>query len=738
MPDEAVPDERDPDVTEPGAIELMLRPRSVAIVGASQSPTSHPGRALAALLEWDFPGDIYLVNPKYEELGGLPCFPSVTAVGKPVDLAIVMVSATLAEDVLRECAEVGVRAAVVFASGFGETGEEGAAAQARIAELARRSGMRILGPNCQGYFSQAADLVASFSASLRTRLQGTADIAYVGQSGAVGGSIAGLASDRGISLRAWFTTGNQADLSATEIATALTAQPDISVILLHLEALPAGDEWRALLVAARTHDVELVVLRSGTTAVGARATASHTGSIVGDDLGFRLLAQEHGVHLVEDTDELVETGDALLQRRRMAGDGVAVITSSGGGGALVADWLTRCGLAVPELGPDAQDCLRGLVPTFGEVRNPVDVTAQLFTADDDAFERVADLTLGDEAVSGVVVLLTNVIGAAGVRTATQVAAAARRTAKPVVVVWVASEALTVEGRAVLREERVPLFDSIGPAVRLLERLRDRDEPCGTTSAPVAEICRDPAVADALAALVPRTGEVTITEYAAGALLDAAGIARPAGDLATDAARAAEIAASLGERVVLKVSSSEILHKSNVGGVAVGVPAAAAGEAYDELLKRVRRFAPDAVVDGVLVQELASGGVELLVGITRAGDGYPPLVTVGIGGVATEIYADVASGVCPVTLERARELVLGLRGAPLLTGFRNSSPLDVDAAARAVSRLSEIAVSGADVLAELEINPLIVHERGATAADVLLHLRATSPTQDSRSSTPSRR
>lgn len=698
----------------PAGLEALLRPRSVAVVGASGREGNPFARPLQYLRQHRFGGEVYPVNPRYEELSGWACYPSLGAAPGPVDLALVLVPAGEVARVVREGAEVGVRAAVVFASGFAETGEEGRALQDELAEAGRRAGTRLLGPNCQGAVYVPARLAATFSGAVARSLPGASGVAYVGQSGALGGSILDLARESGMGLTAWVSTGNQADADAVEVADLLLGQDDVSVVATYLESAVDGRRYAALARRAGALGKRLVVLRSGRSAAGRRAAASHTGAMVAAGAAFELVSRDEGVVLVDDVDELLRVAYALSALPAPRGSRVSVVTTSGGAGSLAADHLEERELVVEELPAETRAALAPIVPAFGSTANPVDVTAQLFARSEHAFADVCRAVLDSAGTDVLVVLLTMVTGEAGRRLAADLVELARDATKPVLVAWLAGDEQTAEGRRAYREGRLPLFRSVGDVARTLRTLLDAAP--GPRDRPGAERVAVPS-GEELAALLAAAGPV-VTEAEGGAFLDAVGVARPEGALVRSGAEAEAAARRIGGRVAMKVQSPGVVHKTDAGGVRLGVPPEDAASAYEELLARVAAVAATADVRGVLVQATAPAGRELVVGVTASDDGFPPVATVGFGGVATEVYRDVASRVVPVGRREALEMLRSLRGAPLLFGHRNLPPADVEAAADAVARLCAGAEALGGRLRELEVNPLIVHPDGggAVAAD----------------------
>lgn len=702
-----VPSAADPRT---GGLRALLHPRGIALLGISGRAENLMSRPLRYLVEHGYAGGIYPVNPNYDELVGQRCYPTLADVPGPVDLVLVLVAADRVEDAVRQAAAAGASAAVVYASGFAEAGPEGVALQQGLRAVARETGVRVLGPNCQGFLYAPTGVVATFTAAADRPLASDSGVAYVGQSGAVGGSVLDLATDMGLGLAAWASTGNQADLDLVDVSTELLEDPAVRVLMLYVEAVDDGVAYGALARRAREMDKHLVVLRSGRSSAGRRAVASHTGSMLGDDVAFVLTSQEHGVVLVYDIDELLAVAAVLATGKRSEGRRVAVVTTSGGAGSLAADQCEDLGLEMPELSADTQNRLRPLIPAFGALANPVDVTAQLFNRGAHAFGDVCRIVADDPAVDAVAVFVTMVVGDAGARLAEDLVITAGKLPVPLLVGWIAGQELTAEGRAVFHAAGIPVFGSVGAVARTAARL-----------APPPHRGAAPVLPDAEQLPTARVRELLGDDAVDGAaLLRTIGIRQPCTTLVTtpEAARAA--VAALPGPGVLKLAAGDLAHKSEVGGVRVGVPAEDAAAVFTELLDAAAAHHV-ADVEGVLVQELIPPGTELILAATAGRDGFPPVITVGLGGVTTELYRDIASGLAPVTPERAWSMLRSLRAWPLLAGFRGAPPADVAAAVDAVVRLSRAAVAGGDRLAEFEVNPLILAPTGggATAVDVLV-------------------
>ena len=698
------------------ALEAFFRPRSIAVVGASGREGNPFARPMQFLTGFGFAGEIYPVNPRYEELYGRRCYASLTDVPGPVDLALLLIPAEAAVEVIAECGRVGVKAVIVFASGFGESGEGGRALERRLIDAADAAGVRFLGPNCQGVIHAASNLVATFTAAGEAFTSDARPVAYVGQSGALGGSIFDIANQTGVPLSAWVSTGNQLDVDVTELADTLVDDDTIRVLLLYVESVRDGAAFRSMLRRARTAGTHVILLHAGRSAVGQQAVASHTGAMSMPGVALDLLARQEGAILVADVDELVTMGSVLARGVLPAGRGVGVVTTSGGGGTIVADYCEDLGLRIDPLGEATQARLAELVPDFGSVANPVDVTAQLANRGEHNFYDVCRDVAADDAVDVLLIIITMVTGEPARRRAEQIAKVFADVDKPVLLAWLASDDRTEAGRAVYRAAGIPVFRAIRPLLRTTQLLTQTlDAPVGDPVLPHLDVGEVRRLVDEFAA----AGRAVLTEADGQRLLDVVGVPRPAGGLATSPERADELATELGGEVVLKLQASKLLHKTEHDAVVVGVPPAEVAGEYARLTAIADELGVEA--DGVLVQAMAPPGVELVVGVTASSSGLPPVLTVGAGGVLVELYRDIAQRVLPVDDAEVRRMLAQLTFWPVLAGYRGREGVDVDAVAAAVSRIA--AAAEAAGLQEFEVNPLLAHGpgEGVTAVDCLVRL-----------------
>lgn len=702
------------------ALAALFEPRAIAVLGASGREGNPFARPLEFLLEHGFDGDVYPVNPGYASLRGLPCYASLDVLPQPVDLVLMLVSAAEARRQLPAVAAAGASAAVVFASGFAETGPEGQRLQDELVATARAAGVRLLGPNCQGVVSVRHRMAATFTAAVESGLPRDGNVAYLGQSGAVGGSILSLARERGLGIASWASTGNQADLDALEIGRYLIEDERIDVLTMYLESTVDGVRYGELARRAQELGTSVLVLQSALSAAGRRAAVSHTGAIIGDNAAFRAMSRELGVVEADDVEDFMAMAQALSALPRARGRRVGIVTTSGGAGSLAADQAEQVGLEVEPLTEETQRALSALVPDFGAVANPVDVTAQLFRSGrSDAFVEVCHLVLADPTVDAVLVALTMVTGEMATQMAADLAAVWRTAQKPVLVVWLAAREQTTEARVMLRDEGWPVLDSPQTAMRVFRALAT---PPAAPATACAASGPDLALVSALADL---EGPV-VTESEGARALEALGVVQPEHRLVRSCHEAEEAGRAFADRLVMKIQSPAVLHKTERGGVRLAVEPEDASRVYDEL---AGAFADD-LLEGVLVQRHLGPGPELIVGVTNTEPSFPPLVTVGIGGIATELYRDTVTRLAPVDEEQARAMLHELRAAPLLTGMRGMPGVDLTAAATAIARLSGVAPVLGPRLLELEVNPLRLVDQGQQAVALDFFLRLAGPPSDS--------
>lgn len=696
------------------SLSPLFAPRSIAIVGASDDANRIGGIPLAYHLRFGFEGELYAVNPRGGTIQGLQAHPSLRAIGRPVDLAVFAIPAARVPDALEDAIAAGVRGIVLFSSGFAETGLEGETLQARIATRARAAGVRLIGPNCLGVIHAAHGVHATFSPAPGVGRVVAGRVGLVSQSGAFGAYAYSMARERGVGLSLWVTTGNEADIQVADCLAWLARDPGTDVIMAYLEGCRDGPKLRAALALAQAHGKPVVMVKVGSTALGAEAAASHTATLAGDDAVYDAVFARHGVLRARTLGEFFDLAASAAIAGRPRDRSIGLFTLSGGVGALMADEASAAALDVLPLSDAAQRELRAWVP-FAAPRNPVDITGQV-TNDPSLMERAARLMLRDRPFA----MWMGFFAAAGASDTfwpvLRALVASLRAAHPDVILVVCT-LMTPLRRAELESLGCLVFADPSIGIRTLAALAPalattpRDETAADT-APPADSAHDRDVA-----LAPGT----LAEAAGLQLLERAGVPVAPHRVVRDAIEAGAALAALGGDIALKVLSADIPHKSDVGGVALGLrtPAAVRG-AFDRVMANARAAAPAARIDGVLAAAMVRGGVECLVAVRRD-PVFGPVLVFGLGGVHVEILRDVALCPLPVTRADARALLYRLRARALLAGARGQPAVDTEGVVDVLMAMAGLAQRLGNTLDCVEINPLIARaaaDGGCIAVDVL--------------------
>jgi len=702
-----------------GTLRALWAARSVAVVGASARVGSLGRLPVEFMLRYGYTGRILPVNPNADEVLGLPAYPSVQACPGQLDLALILVGAERVPAAVDDCVAAGVPVAIVGASGFAETGEPGARLQQELVDKARAGGLRLVGPNCIGAVGVREGLVASFSplfSGERTELI-PGSVAFVTQSGALGYGAVSLAFERGLGLGWVVNTGNEADVTALEVLGELAGEADCAALLGYVETLADGAALRRLAASGKP----VALLKAGRSTAGQRAAVSHTGALAAGDRVVDGALRQLGIVRVDDVDELLDVGDAFAQPRRPRGPRVAVVTTSGGSGILAADAVERHALPLATFSASTTEALRAIVPAYGAIANPVDVTATVMS-DPTLFDRALDAIADDPGVDMVVACFCVLTGADVDAVVTSLGRVAARTGKPVLAARTGADHLAPGAASALRAAGIPTYPTPARAVRAAaalwqvvaaaaqRRMTEVDQLDSRGDQNCARSVRfgghQVSQVDRLAAppVSPATPPRGATEVELKELLATAGLPVPRGRLAADPADAAAAVAEVGRRAVLKAVVPGLVHKTEAGAVVLDVTSETAAAAYHRLA---------ALGGAVLVEEMVSGGVELLVGVAPSPLG--PALTVGAGGVLTEVLDDVAVRLLPVTAEDAREMLAELRAAAQLRGVRGRPPADVDALVDLVARLSDL-VAGWPPGFELDLNPVVALPAGARVLD----------------------
>jgi len=687
--------------------EHFFQPKSVAVIGASREPGSVGHSIFRNMLSYGFKGEVFGINPKGGEVLGQPLYPNLAAAGKPIDLAIIAVPAKIVPAVIQDCGKAGVDSVVIISAGFKETGSEGAQLERQVTQIAREHGLRIIGPNCLGVVVPAIGLNGSFAAGMPP----AGKVALLSQSGALATAMLDWALGQGLGFSKFVSFGNAADIGLTELLRALAEDEESKVILAYLEGVKNGPEFMAV-AREVTRKKPLVVVKSGSTSGGARAVSSHTGSLAGSEQAYDAAFRQAGVIRVTSVEQLYDYAMAFAALPLPKGRSLALITNAGGPGIMATDAAERIGLRLAAFEKGTIDRLRSQLPPAASFYNPVDL---LGDAPPERFEFAAETLLEDPNVHSVIAIATPQAMTKIEETARVIARVASHNQVPIVGCLMGGQEMG-KGTEVLNEAGVPCYGFPERAVAALAATANyrewREKPEDQIPAFSAEREK---VKETLGR-VRAEGRLNLGELEAREVIAAYGFRVPKGGLARSPEEAADLAAQLGFPVVMKIASPDILHKSDIGGVRVGIDRREQViDTYELMTMRARRYMPEADIWGVSVQEMVTQGKEVILGMSRDPQ-FGPLVMFGLGGIYVEVLKDVVFRVAPFGRREASEMVSEIRAYPLLAGVRGERPADLKAIEEALLRLSQLAADFPEIV-EMDVNPLKVAEPGAGAVAI---------------------
>ena len=698
---------------QPGSLSPLFDPNVIAIIGASDNVLKFGGRPIRFMKEAGFAGTIYPINPRGGTIQGLQAYKDIRVVPETVDMCVVTVPAPLVVEAVRHCAEAGVRSVVIFSSGFAEVDEQGAQWQEELAAIARDSDMRLVGPNCMGMLNAVSHAVGTFSSSFERGWPKPGKISIISQSGAVGGHVMVLARERGLGVRNWITTGNEVDVDVADCVAYCAEDPGTTVIASYIEGTRKPEALMRAFATARANGKAVVMMKVGASAVGAAAASSHTASLAGADAIYDAMFRQYGVCRVYSLDEMLDVASAASAGQFPARNRLGIVTISGGIGVLTSDIAAQHKLEVPELPAKAQKSLKALMP-LAAVRNPVDTTAQMLN-DMPVFEGSLRTMLKEGDCDATLIFLSTVgFSERMIGQITEVLERVRGDFPNDLMIL--SMVCRPADREYLERLKYLVIEDPNRAIRAIAALVGFGRSFAQGGADVPP---------SLPAGVEAPPRRPLSEVEAADILGKAGLPMAPGRLASSADEAARAAMQVGYPVVLKVSSAEIQHKSDIGGVKLNLRSVDEVRAgYQAIMAAVAQHAKAAAVDGVLVAPMISGGVETIMGVHRD-PVFGPVVLFGLGGIFVEVLKDVTFRIAPFGLDEAHRMIEEVRGRAMLDGVRGQPAADVDALALALSRLSVYAAAYADVIESIDINPFLVKARGegAIAVDALILTRA---------------
>jgi len=684
------------------AFKSFFNPESVAIVGASRQKNKVGYEILTNMIAAGYKGKIFPVNPKADAIEGLKCYPDLKSIGETPDLVIIIVPAKIVPAIMQECAKVGAKSVIIITAGFKETGKEGKELEDQIVQIARQSGIRIIGPNCLGVIAPANNLNASFGGDLPV----AGSIGYLSQSGALLAAILDMANAENIGFSKLISIGNKADINELDVIKALADDPDTRVIAGYLESITDGSSFVGE-VERISHNKPILLMKSGGTEAGARAASSHTGSLAGSEIAYESAFARAGIIRCDSIRQQFNYAQTIALQPLPKGQNVVVITNAGGAGIMAADAIEQEGLVFAKLTDETINKLAAKLPPAANLHNPIDVLGDALA---DRYEFALDIVLDDPNVDTVLILLTPQAMTEARTTAGAIVKVSKlKPTKPVIACFLGSEKVA-KGKQVLREGRIPEINSPKSAVETIKAVADyvrwRNRPKRIVKLfPVNRRKVENIIERYLRQDILEIGESDSKE-----ILEAYGFVTPKGAIATTADQAASIAEQLGYPVVLKIWSPDILHKSDVGGVKTGLASEnEVRDAFDLMMYRVPQKRPKAQILGVLVQEMCSKGIEVILGMHRDPH-FGPLMMFGMGGIMVEVLKDVSFYLAPLTAEEAKQMLINTRTYQMLKGVRGQKGVDIDAIAEGLQWLSQL-VTEFPQIKEMDINPYMVGPEG---------------------------
>lgn len=697
-------------------LQRLFDPRSVAVAGASANLEAIGGQPVKYLLDSGYSGAIYPINPKYDEVAGLPCYADIAALPDIPDVLVIAVPARMAMEFIEQAGAKGIRYAIVFSSGFAETGTEGQAAQARLRTAAEKAGLTLIGPNCQGLMNIANDIRIGFGAPYALRYR-PGNVSLSSQSGAFGNSLLMALSDEGIGFRHYISTGNEAQTTSLDCLAHFINDPGTQVIAGYVEGFRDAYRLRQLGRRALANNKPLVLWKVGNSAAGARAASSHTANLAGASAYYDAAFRQFGIVSANDVGDMADCVRALLTGRRAKGNGVAVLSISGGAGIAMADRCAEQDLTLPDFSAETLEELRPLLPAFASLSNPVDITAGALSAPE-SFAAALRVVIKDPAVNMLGLCLAALSGNSATLIAQEIASVAADCEVPILVAWNAPAGSAEDAYHILRDAGIPCYGSPVRCARGFGALwrfsaAASRETCALS--PASDVLR-PHPAPELAR--------ALNEYDAKQLLASYGLPVTRESVVRSAQQAVTAAEEIGYPVVMKVLSEDIPHKSDAGGVLIGLADAnAVQEGYTRLAALPQQLDHDISFDGVLVQEMINGGTEVILGAVND-PSFGPVVMFGAGGIYTEVFNDVAFSIAPLNREQALSLVEETRISRILKGARGRPKADIHALVDSLVRLSELVVAESGRFTEIDINPMIVLPEGKGARVVDAFVRTS--------------
>tara|TARA_B100000795_G_scaffold177529_1_gene134207 strand:+ start:1608 stop:3695 length:2088 start_codon:yes stop_codon:yes gene_type:complete len=688
-------------------LKEIMSPKSIAIVGASDNKSRIGGRPLANMVEKNFAGEIYPINPNRDTVQGIKAYSSLLDVKDDLDFILVAVPSKIVVSVLEEAVIKKAKTALIFSSGFSEIGDQGEILQNQIKKISQDSGLRVIGPNCLGLFNSANNFFPTFTTTVNRTTPLPGGIAIASQSGAYGSHIYMVAHERGLGIRYWMTTGNEVDLSVGETIQMMAEDPEVHTIMAYAESVKDGAQFTKALDTARSEKKPVIFMKVGRSEVGAAAANSHTASLAGEDIIYDEVLKAHGAYRVKSTEEMLDVAYATRVKIFPAGKNLGVVTISGGGGVLIADAAADEGLTVGPMPQDAQDELKELVP-FASPMNPVDVTAQFFN-DLSIVPKFTDLMLSRGGYDALIGFWTTVPGSPIL--SNPLLASLKQAMKgyedklfincmvapeDIVKTYENEGFLCIEDptRAVVAMSALMFFGEKFNEKNVINNFNKND----------------------FSVQIPNK---KLNEFDCSKILRNAGLPIVPSFLIHSAGELSSIFKRDNDKYVMKIVSSDIQHKTDIGGVILNIENINdAQEAYEKILSNVKKNAPEAKIDGVMVSPMIKGGIECILG-AKIDPVFGPIVMFGLGGIYAEVMKDIAFAEAPLSEKKAEKMISSLKGRDLFYGTRGQLSVDIKSLVKLIVSMSNFIAANSDKVDQVEMNPVLVSEKQIIALDALI-------------------
>lgn len=687
-------------------LDFLFKPGSIAVIGASRDPKKVGGAVLDNLIRFNYKGRLYPVNPFAQEIFGLRVYQKPSDIKDGIDLAVVAVPARFVPETLLDCAKAGAKSAVILSAGFKETGPEGVKLEEEVRKIGRDKNIRILGPNCLGIINTANNMNATFAAGMLP--QGKS--AFFSQSGALGIAILDWAIGNKMGFSKFISLGNKTDLNEIDFIEYFIEDPDTDVIVGYIEDVVDGR--RFLNIAKKATKVKpIILLKSGGTEAGARAASSHTGALAGSEAAFNAAFKQTGIIRAKGIQDLFDTALAFSEGKLPAGNRLLIITNAGGPGIIAADTAEKLGLKLPQMSRDTIESIASLLPKNASLYNPIDIIGD---ATSERYEVVLNKAITDPNVDGIIVILTPQAMTDVKNTAEIIINKSRASDKPIIASFM-GEMRVRESIERLKANGIANFSYPEIAVEAFKRLYDYSSWKQEIEEEPQEQANDSKAAKDIIDELLRDGKYEVGEDIAMSILSHYGFSFPERALARSASEAAIVAEKIGFPVAMKISSPDILHKTDIGGVRLNINSEVAAEdAFLEITSNVKRLMPDAFINGVMVYEMIKGGKEVILGVTYDRT-FGHMIMFGLGGVYVEVLKDVSFRISPVCRREALSMIDEIKTSGLLRGARGEKPVDIEAIVRGIISVSSL-VMDFPMIRELDINPMVVMNKGAFALD----------------------